>query len=463
MGNYASKLLFYNENRKESTDPSAIAQQATVEDVSMNTPILFERKVLVDPRSVSAGIKRTPIEVKNTLVGVTKQAPSAIPKYLQKKQYLETNMDMVMPPLTPKKRFILKSVGSDQQSESDDAQDYSTPNANIIKNLKTVSSIDEERFIVLGLDPRSPAADFDRTPILMPRSLALIKARSQESLSRRGSYETDIYNPKDSCQGIEASLSIPKMELSSDTISKNLKILDITEKQEEIASTFQNDSDLSISKSETEITVIKNPKYANEKKKSLISDEQTAATGSEESKDETEKQDNDKIESNMKTKYDDKIELYDPSSGEEEESVSGKEDKKELPQEKISREDVIITFDECTTISTPLTKQIKIKTDNRRKEYTEEKRKKNAKTDVKLMLNEKIVVTPENKRGIEMRENRTPLGNRSNNSQIQKKPQECLRNKPASTRTQQENTPPYQMYVKTRNGNQWDPNSTIFI
>lgn len=52
-----------------------------------------------------------------TPVPVIKRAPSAIPEYLQKKKYLETNMDVVMPPLTPKKCFI-ELTDSDQGSES---------------------------------------------------------------------------------------------------------------------------------------------------------------------------------------------------------------------------------------------------------------------------------------------------------------------------------------------------------
>lgn len=48
----------------------------------------------------------------------------------------------------------------------------------------------------MGLDPRSPAADFDRTPILMPKSIKRLRARSQEFLHRAGSYDTDIFYPK---------------------------------------------------------------------------------------------------------------------------------------------------------------------------------------------------------------------------------------------------------------------------
>lgn len=277
-------------------------------------------------------------------------------------------------------------------------QDYSTPN--VIKNSKVITAIDKERFIILGIDPRSPAADFDRTPILMPRSLALMKARSQENLNRRGSYEADIYISKNSwrTQEIGTSLSIPKIRLLSNTSSESLKTLD-TKKQDVPSDTFRYDSDSSISKNEKEITVIKNPKCTNGKKKSLISDKQTVTIDYEEDKDETKNQDDCKnIEPNTKITDDNKIKLWHDSFSSEE-SVSGKEDKKEFSREKASREDVIITFDKYTTISTSL-KPIKAKEEFRNKGV--KGNKKNTKIDVKL--NEEKVFTPENKRGTEVRE-----------------------------------------------------------
>jgi len=65
MGNYASKLLSYtSENRKECNEHQMVAQQETTEDSSTCTPVLSGKRVLGDPRSISSGIKRTPIEVK---------------------------------------------------------------------------------------------------------------------------------------------------------------------------------------------------------------------------------------------------------------------------------------------------------------------------------------------------------------------------------------------------------------
>lgn len=173
------------------------------------------------------------------------------------------------------------------------------------------------------------------------------------------------------------------------------------EKQDGLLSTSQYNSDLSISKSEKEITVIKNPKCTNGKEKSLISDERIVAIDNETDKDKTEKQDDcENTGSNTKIRDDGKIKLWHDSLSSEE-SVSGKEDWKELSRKKASREDVIITFDKYTTISTSL-KPIKTKEDFWKKGDIGEKKKRNAKVDVKL--NEEKVFTPKNKRGTEVHE-----------------------------------------------------------
>ncbi|XP_012057059.1 PREDICTED: LOW QUALITY PROTEIN: uncharacterized protein LOC105620163 [Atta cephalotes] len=452
MGNYANKLLFYaNESQKECNEHQMVVQQTTMEDNNICTPILSEKRVLGDPRSVSSGIRRTPIEIKYTSSGENKKTPSAMSKYLQKKQYFETDIYVVMPPLTPKKRHISKSMDNNKQSDFIEVQD-STPNVNVAKSSKIITPIDKERFIILGLDPRSPAADFDRTPILMPKSLALIKARSQENLSHKGSYEVDIYNPKNSCQKIDTAINIPETRLS-DTASESLKALD-TKEQNGVSSTSLYNSDLNISKSEKEITVIRNLKYISEQRKLLISDKQIVAIDNEEDKNKTEKQDDcENIESNTKIRDDDKIKLWHSLSSEK--CVSGKKDEKKLLRKKVSRDDVIITFDKYTTISTSLKP---MKTDLKKGKH--KRKKKNVKVNVKF--NEEKMFTLENKQEIEMYENRIPLGNRSNNNQIQQKLQQ-LKNRNTAIGTQ-ENTPPSKTYSKkTRNGTQWDPNSTVLI
>lgn len=253
----------------------------------------------------------------------------------------------------------------------------------------------------MGLDPRSPAADFDRTPILMPKSLALIKARSQEALSRKGSYESDIYNPTNSSRKISTSLSIPKIQLLPDTTSETLKRLDVEQEIEPYIfyTPQQSDSDSSVFESEEEVTVIKNPKCKNEREKSLISDEQIVATDKEKNKDDTDKKDNcTDIEHDIKTmsiKDDNIIEVWHDSS---EENITGKKEKEniveKLPQKKAPREDIIIMFDECATISTS-PKPIKTEMDCQKGDIAE--RKKSTIIDAKITSNERKIFNPENK------------------------------------------------------------------
>ncbi|XP_050453043.1 uncharacterized protein LOC126852351 [Cataglyphis hispanica] len=500
MGNYMTKLFHPNESQKENElqavkqqvatdsslctplsqkkmlcDPRSVSAgilrtpiEAVMQDSDICTPTLPNKKVLCDPRSISVEISRTPIEVKCTPVTTTKRTLSAIPEYLQKKKYLETDMDVVMPPLTPKKCVIPK-IDSDQGSESDGAQDYLTPNINVIEGPKSITPIDKERYTILGLDPRSPAADFDRTPILMPKSLVLIKARAKETLSRRGSYESDIYNPTNSYREIN-TFNIPKIQVLSDTASEIPETLDMeTQNESHILCTSQQ-SDVSVIESEEEITVIKNPNCKSEKEKSLILGEQTVATGREENKDNADKKDNCKdIEDDMKTmhiKDDNKIEVWHDSVSLEE-NITGKKEKEniveKLLQKKATREDVIIMFDECAVIST-LPKPIKTEEDCQKKGDIVEK-KKSMKIDATVLSNEKKIFNPENKmHGTEILKNRIPFGNRSNNDQVQKinSPKHLSRNKTVST--QQENTPPYKMYnAKTKNGHHWDPNATVLI
>ncbi|XP_011261992.1 uncharacterized protein LOC105254791 isoform X3 [Camponotus floridanus] len=511
MGNYMTKLFRTNEGQKESDELQTVKQQVAaddnmctptlkklatqddsmctptlpdkrilcdprsisagiartpietiIQDNSMCTSTLPEKRVLCDPRSISVGVSRTPIEVNYTPIPMTKRAPSAIPEYLQKKKYLETNMDIVMPPLTPKKCFI-KLTDGDQGSESDGTQDYLTPNINAEKDPKHVTPIDNDRYEILGLDPRSPAADFDRTPLLKPKSLALIKVRSQETLHRRGSYESDIYKPTKSHQEINTSLNIPKIQLLSNVISGTSKTLDMEEQDEShiFCTPQQSDSDSSVFENEEEVTVIKNLKCKNEEEKSSISlVEQITAT--DKNKDDTNiKNDCEDIEHDMETIHikDDESEVWHDSVSSEED-IAGKKEKEniiqKLPQKK-AREDIIIMFDECATIST-LPKPIKIEGDCQKKGDIA-RRKKNAKIGDTVTSNEKKTLNLENKM------NRTPFGNRSNNDQVQRinSPQYLLRNKTASTKIQQENTPPCKMYnAKTKN-HHWDPNTTVFI
>lgn len=286
----------------------------------------------------------------------------------------------------------------------DKSQSYSTPDVSVLKNLKPITSIDKERFQILGLDPRSPAADFDRTPILIPRSFASMKARSQENLSRRGSYEMDIYNLRNSHQNVNTSFSSPEIQSLPDItseVSESLKKLDTDMEKpnnSHISKLFQVDSYSSISESEKEITVITNPKFENAKEK--LFSEQMIADDKEEDEDDADKLDDCKdIDHSMKIMQinDDKIKIWHDS----EESVSDKQQEKKFAEKLLQRKsslrkDVIITFDECV-INTFLFKPTKVKGNGLTKEDAEGQKKKNIKVDVKSVSYEWKTFTPENK------------------------------------------------------------------
>lgn len=113
MGNFVSKIIPHYESKAKSLPNEQYC-----------TPPQHNKRVLpIDPRSATAGIPRTPIEVKifllenyskfycyfalklcffflkvNSPVDESKSV-SAIPKYLQTKRFLETDLDFVIPPL----------------------------------------------------------------------------------------------------------------------------------------------------------------------------------------------------------------------------------------------------------------------------------------------------------------------------------------------------------------------------
>lgn len=257
----------------------------------------------------------------------------------------------------------------------------------------------------MGLDPRSPAADFERTPILVSKSLALIKARSQEHLNRKGSYETDVYNP-DSPGNLEVSLSRSIPELLSNVASEIRAKLNLAQPNESDTIKSESSDDEVFESDEEEMTVINNPRFKKRQEASLNSSEQTVTIDEKEST----KSDNcDKnTESNTKTSKhpssDDKIKVWHDSSLSSEKELSGKKEIEsiieKLPRGKTSREEIMITFDECTTISTSV-KTIKAEGCHKADEVEDEKRK-NIKSDSKFTLSEKKIFTPEKKNGIEI-------------------------------------------------------------
>ncbi|XP_011154737.2 uncharacterized protein LOC105192359 [Harpegnathos saltator] len=467
MGNYMNKLFSHADDNRRENETQAVEQQQVAEEDNCCTPTYLNRKLLIDPRSASQGIRRTPILIADIPVGVNKRTPNAIPKHLQKMQYLETNLD-IMPQWSPKKNFAEKLTLDIQSQELNNVQNSSRSDTNIAKTPKNLTAIEKERYRILGLDPRSPAADFNRTPILIPKSLAMLKARSQDNLNRKGSYDTDVYNPRNSWQETSISLDNTEIQLLPDIASKRLKQLDSETRAElNILDISKSDSDSSIFVSEEDLTVIKNSDLKLTNDRSLVTDEGTAIDKQEDNMDKQNDRE-DVIEQNMKSmriKDDNKIKIWHDSSISEENVISKekKEGRKKIEREP-SREEILKEniFDEYTVKNISLSKPTKM--ENNQKEEDGENIDKILKTDVKLK-SEKKIFSPDSKYGNEVVKNRTPLANRSNGKTHAiptKSPQQLLKNK--TTKIQQENTPPYKSFsAKNRNDIQWDPNSSIII
>lgn len=292
-------------------------------------------------------------------------------------------------------------------------QNSSILDTDVTKTPKNLTVIEKERYRILGLDPRSPAADFSRTPILVPKSLALMKARSQDNLTRKGSYETDVYNPRNSWQETSISLDNADIQLLPDIASKRLKELDSETQAElnilDIHEPDSDDSDSSVFEEE-DITVIKNINIKITNDRSLVTDEWTFTT-IDKREDSADKQNNHKdvIEQNMRAmqiKDDNKIKIWHDSSVSKKNVPSEMEQKEiqeniegELFQEEILRKSIM--HNEYSANNTSPLKSVKME-NIQKKEDVEDNIKKIPKTDVKLKSDEKKIYSPDSKYGNEV-------------------------------------------------------------
>nr|XP_003703443.1 PREDICTED: uncharacterized protein LOC100879228 [Megachile rotundata] len=471
MGNYMNKFFSHNndiEKEEIRNAHSEMIDNTTIEKDLIFTPPLIQKTLPIDPRSVTTGIERTPIEVNYTSLGLNKRIISAIPKHLQSKQYLETNLDQIMTCLTPKKHFPSRVVESTKLQFSDmpnrNAETFLTPEVNNVNNKKKLSPIEKERYEVLGIDPRSPAANFDRTPILMPKSLELLKARSREDLHKQGSYETDIFYPKFAYCEMSSEFSIPEIQALPDLATCTTKCLDLNDTDDGARS---NESETSHSSCSPEIE-----KVSEDGEKLLESQNETQTTLREDNcndvyikKDIEElnvcnnENDNDTIKIWRDTMVLDKVLEFESTELHDMQLV-----KKKTSQ--TPKENVIITFDDSSSTKDVLSLKIS-KTGNDIARVDTTIKKRYLKLDIKT--EEKKVFNSNDKNDTESIKARTPLGNRSNNEQRQtlstKSPQQIFRNKGIASKMLQENTPPHKKHVtKTKlNGVQWDPDSTVII
>ncbi|XP_068984312.1 uncharacterized protein [Bombus flavifrons] len=464
MGNYVNKFFphnteaYNNKMEKEEIRCPSSTDEVTLEKDIMETPPIV-RKTLIDPRSITSGINRTPIEVNCTPLGTNKKI-SAIPKHLETKRYLETDIDKIMLCLTPVKHFMPKVIDIPKVQlptmEDKGADIPSTPTTSNLNNEKVITDIEKERFNILGLDPRSPAADFDRTPILMPKSIKRLRARSQEFLHRAGSYDTDIFYPKFSYCETSSQFNVTEVQTSPSLVttgvnSLNSVINDCDNKSKSPESLYSshssgNESTSAIAKEELEDRN-KSQRISGQNKfndvcvKKDIEEKKTCVTS------------------------DDIIKVWRDSLVLDEPQEL-KTSNVQIIGEKIaqvSKEEVIITFDDDNIAKLANFESERTKTDTIRK------KRRNLKSEVKIPIDEKKFSNSINKDGSESTKIRTPLGNRSNNGQVQtlltRSPQQVFRNKGIASKILQENTPPHKKHITKSKlaGIQWDPDSTVII
>ncbi|XP_046741748.1 uncharacterized protein LOC124408672 [Diprion similis] len=515
MGSFASKLLGrYGEDVTESK-----AKSTCLEETVPCTPTAVKKTAPVDPRSASAGIPRTPIEIVYTPPTAHRRPISAIPPYLQKKQYLETDLDDIAT-LAPRKGSPAMPPATGILSVPDlngspNVSKMNRPNICVIaesplaakQSQDTDTLVDELRYRIFGLDPRSPAADFSRTPILSPKSIRRLKARSFENLNRRDSYfelniprHTRLSYCETTTEGYIAEvLALPDIALNQCTdsslhlLAKNLETCDSCSTSSDTSiETIYGDCD--------EVTVIPNPNV--KLGQSIPTSPVASSSGSSieviddcpdvscPAQAETEDYLHGPTEKvnrvlSIATKAHEKQKLVsevekrvtvwmDSISSEVSETLKLNVPKDLIPVQgdvnSLPNEEVLIEFDDdeitkpTKTQATNLfdeTEKSKVK-----RAETAGRKKNNLEVDSKVFFQEKIF-TPDGKNINQAPKVRTPLGNRSNNhvkakNMPMKSPQQLLRGKVMSAKLHQENTPPRSIKSKL-NSTQWDPDSTFLI
>ncbi|CAL7938837.1 unnamed protein product [Xylocopa violacea] len=471
MGNYVNKLLSYNDEthnneiEKEEIKDSSAIDEVTVERDIMQTPPIIHKPLSIDPRSATSGITRTPIELDRTPIKPNKRTISAIPRYLQSKPYLETDLDKIMLCMSPKKSMP-KEMEEPEQLQMPGVPKTEdillTPIVNRNSN-QLITDIEKDRYDILGIDPRSPAADFDRTPILAPKSLMRLKARSQERLHRQGSYDADMYDQKFSYCEMSSQFDITEVQALPDLATCAIKSLHLADL--DLDKSSDTESPCSSQSTRTECASDTEQELEDEDETENIPKQDDYYIGClKENKEQGETCINDTI-----TVWRDSLVLNEFQQSETSESDDTQNVQKKVSE--MAKEEVIITFDDDSIVKDTLPLKLVKSESNKTKIDTAEKKKKILRLQAKqkIATDEKKVFNFNDKNGSESTKIRTPLGNRSNKGQMElmliNSPQQVLRNKSNALKMLQENTPPHKKYVtKSKSGGtQWDPNSTVII
>ncbi|XP_033329566.2 uncharacterized protein LOC117222145 isoform X2 [Megalopta genalis] len=448
MGNYINKYFFHNtETEKEETITQPTSTDEETVDDNVCTPVA-QKTLSIDPRSVTSGIDRTPIEVYSTSERLYRRTLSAIPKHLQCKPYLETDIDTLLL-LSPKKSAPKMDDANLQNLDDFKTSEMQlTPTINSSMKKTIFLPIEEERYSVLGIDPRSPAADFDRTPMLRPKSMELLLARHKEDKLRRGSYEADVLYPKFSYCETSSQFNIPEIQALPDLaackiITSNLFINEVDSRL--------NDTDSS--------------SYYSPKTETDYGETQTDSGREDENKITSDGCNDEDVKKNMQHKeitgsdtikiWRDSLVLDNPTESDSTKTQDVHVDEK---MSQLPKQEVIITFDDDSIAKDALSLKLSKCEINKKRIDVTRMKKKALKSEAKITTDEKKIFNYNDKNGSENTKTRTPLANRSNNGQ------QVIRNKIMKSRVSQENSSPHKYITKYKSrGIEWDPDSTVII
>uniref|UniRef100_A0A0C9RJP1 Cdca3_0 protein n=1 Tax=Fopius arisanus TaxID=64838 RepID=A0A0C9RJP1_9HYME len=445
MGNFSSKIFPEMENESK-TNVQTEMKMSAIEKNQMCTPVM-SRKVSIDPRSATVGITRTPIEVASTPVAGTKKVASAIPKYLRTKPYLETNLDLIMPAITPEKRI--------PDPRSPNVTQERTPimvkaKAGYISPIVTVQE-GPDMATPDTMDPRSPATTFDRTPVCRSNPSNLTED-STEIITRMSYCETTgTFNLPE----IQAISKIPTIVITaSKNLEERLKACTLATPEENVDESLDDDVFHSEeSESEDQITVIPNLRAIAEVGETDVNEEP---------------RENSKISvgtSQMPLKLQNSEEKGLIRVWRDSVSPLPPAEPLDIPREDSTRpEEIMIEFDDETNVkaSQPDVQKANVKVEDKSRIQIVNKqiKKVQGKVEVKGVFED---VSSDSAKS------RTPLGCRSNHKSgiSSKSPQQVLRSKGLSTKPgQQENTPPNTKRFRSKikgNGTQWDPDMSVII
>lgn len=289
-----------------------------------------------------------------------------------------------------------------------------------------------------GLDPRSPATTFDRTPIMKPKSPKSAGHIDQITAEQSKSKIQTISSQISYCE-TTTDYSIPEIQALSKIMPLNFeqRLAECDKSNDSLDANTSEQLSSDESESEGQITVIPNLMIA-------------------------------KI--NPSTENEEKLEAVNKAIRVWRDSVSPKATETAKTDSLGATEEIIIDFDDDQLIVKPRKPEtVSMKMEDKQIISTAKPKKVQQLSKESKPIYEDAKDFSGDGLNVEVPQNRTPLGNRSNNHKLSlpsKSPQQLLRNKGLTAKSQQqENTPPRVKHYKSKgktNGT-WDLDRTVVI